>query len=480
VRWHDRLEAVTGVRVVRRIRDAVAAWADAHHIDGVDYLTVFLVLLFGVPASLVLSPLGAAGTPAGLIAVLGTGCWVLDRLAGSDQDRLLDRQRFGLSGYPVRTVGSVFVLAVLASYIAAMSRPITGTEVNSIHVGLIRLVGWSGLVLIVADGAGTQRQLGVLVQRLATGAGVCGAIGILQFLTGRTLTDRLSIPGLSVNTLVPTVGDRDGLSRAIGTTIQPIEFGVAMAIMLPLCIHVGRYGAGGPLRRWWPTAAVGLAVPAANSRSGFLALLAVLVVIFPLWPAVVRLRALVVGTVGLGCVFLLVHGMLGTIINMFQGLSNNPTTTSRTGSYELGWSFIQRAPLFGRGFMTFLPPYRVIDNQYLGLLIDTGIVGTLALLALFLTGFGAALSIRRRAMADPLVSLAASLAATIAGLVVSFAFFDALAFPTVAALTALSLGLVDALWRIVRDQRVPAPAQQDQSGSRSPWPKNASTAAHTR
>jgi polysaccharide biosynthesis protein PslJ len=451
VGWQNVLRTVTGVLLLRRVRNAVVGWAEAHDVDGVDFLTVYLVFLFGIPASLVVGPLGAAGTPAGMIAVFGACCWFLDRVSD------LDRPHPPLRSFPVRTVGIGFVIAVLISYIAAMSRPITSTEVNSINTALITVCGWVGLVVIAADGIGTAARLHVLVRRLAVGVGVCASVGIAQWLTGQTLTDHLSIPGLSVKTVVPTVMPRDGFSRAIGTTINPIEFGVVMAAMLPLCVHVGLYSSGSLVRRWWPTAVVGLAIPFANSRSGFLALLAALVVIFPLWSSRVRIRACIVGAFGGVGVFLLVPGMLGTIVGMFNGLSSNPTTTSRTGSYELGWAFIQRAPLFGRGFMTFLPQYRVIDDQYLELLIDTGIIGTLALLALLVTGITAALAVRRHTASEQMRSLAAALAAGISGLALSFAFFDALTFPTVAAVTVLSLGLVDTLWRIVRAEQKNAP-----------------------
>ncbi|WP_193614069.1 O-antigen ligase family protein [Nocardioides lijunqiniae] len=447
--WQRVLEMVTGLLLLRRLRDAVVRWAEEHDVDGVDFLTLYVVVLFAIPASLVAAPLGAAGTPAGMLALVGACCWFLDRI--SRVDRPLARP------HPVRTVGTLFVLGVLASYVAAMSRPITGTELNSIHTALIMLGGWAGLVVIAADGVTSHDRITLLVRRLVVGVGACATVGIVQFVTGQALTDRLSIPGLSVNTILPTVAPRDGFSRAIGTTINPIEFGVVMAAMLPLCVHVGLHGTGGLVRRWWPTLVVVLAVPFANSRSGFLALLAALLVIFPLWPAPVRLRACIVGAFGTVGLFLLVPGMLGTITSMFSGLSSDPTTTSRTGSYELGWAFIEHAPLFGRGFMTFLPPYRVIDNQYLGLLIDTGLVGTLALVATFLTGIGVALTVRRRTASPELRSLAAALAAGISGLTLSYAFFDALTFPTAAAVTALLLGLVDALWRIVSAERSPTP-----------------------
>lgn len=452
--WQHVLGTLTGFVLLRRARNAVAIWAEAHDVDGVDFLSIYLVLLFAIPASLVVAPLGAAGTPAGMVAVVGAGCWVLDRL--SSADRVLEP----LTGYPVRLVGVAFVLAVAASYVAAMSRPITSTEVNSLHTAIIMLCGWIGVVVIAADGIGTAERLSLLVRRLAVGVGACAAVGVAQWLTGDTLTDRLSIPGLSVKTVVPMVAERDGLNRAIGTTINPIEFGVVVAVMLPLCVHVGLHSSGGLVRRWWPAAMVAAAVPFANSRSGFLALAAALAVIVPLWPPAVRLRACIVGAAGAVGIFLLVPGMLGTITGMFSGLSSNPTTTSRTGSYELGLSFIERAPLFGRGFMTFLPPYRVIDNQYLGLLIDTGLVGALSVLALFVTGVATALVARRRTASEELRSLAAALAAGISGIALSFAFFDALTFPTIAGVTALSLGLVDTLWRIVRSERAEAEGER--------------------
>ena len=37
--------------------------------------------------------------------------------------------------------------------------------------------------------------------------------------------------------------------------------------------------------------------------------------------------------------------------------------------------YFQQRPIFGRGFSTFLPAYRILDNQFLGLLVDIGIVG---------------------------------------------------------------------------------------------------------
>ena len=73
------------------------------------------------------------------------------------------------------------------------------------------------------------------------------------------------------------------------------------------------------------------------------------------------------------------------MLKLFTGISQDDSARSRTDSYALAFDFIQQRPFFGRGFSTFLPTYRIIDNQYLGLLIETGVVGLLAFISLLVT-----------------------------------------------------------------------------------------------
>ena len=49
--------------------------------DALGFLLVYLVVLIGVPANLVIQPLGAQGTPAGVIAAGAFLWWVLGRIA---------------------------------------------------------------------------------------------------------------------------------------------------------------------------------------------------------------------------------------------------------------------------------------------------------------------------------------------------------------------------------------------------------------
>ena len=96
--------------------------------------------------------------------------------------------------------------------------------------------------------------------------------------------------------------------------------------------------------------------------------------------------ALLVTTV----VFLTMPGVLGTITNLFTGISSDSSVASRTGSYDVASMFISRSPLLGRGFGTFLPKYWILDNGYLGLLIEGGALGLLGLLIVIATAVGCA------------------------------------------------------------------------------------------
>jgi O-antigen ligase len=126
---------------------------------------------------------------------------------------------------------------------------------------------------------------------------------------------------------------------------------------------------------------------------------------------------------------------------------------SRTSAFTEAKPFISQHPWLGQGPGVFLPQtYFFTDDQFLNSLISTGVIGLLALLALFATGWFTARS-ARRATSDPETrDLAQTLAAAVAGAAVSFTTLDALGFPIIVGLTFLIIGCVGALWRLTRAQ----------------------------
>ena len=411
--------------------------------DGTTFLTCYLILLFAIPSRLIIGPLGAAGTPAQLVGIAATLWWFWHMLA-----QPLDHE---MQPRPMRRAMLVLVAAILASYIAAMSRPIAMIELSSTEIGLLSMLSWLGVLLVANDGIPDRRRLDVLVRRLVLAGGLVAALGVLQFATGTAFTDLIQIPGLTSNSVLVSVRDREGFNRPSGTALHPIEFGTTLAVLLPLCLHLAFHPGGlGGLRRWFPVAAVSLAIPLSISRSAIVGAAVVLVMLLPTWTRSARRWTLAAIASGTLAMFVIVPGFLGTITRLFTGISKDTSAKSRTDSYAMAWEFVERAPLTGRGFLTFMPEYRILDNQYLGMLIDTGFLGSGALIALFTTGVVVAVRQRQRSGEDEVRSLALALAASVSAAAVSFFFFDAFSFPMLAGVTFLVLGLIGALHSLNR------------------------------
>jgi O-antigen ligase len=97
-----------------------------------------------------------------------------------------------------------------------------------------------------------------------------------------------------------------------------------------------------------------------------------------------------------------------------------------------------------------------MDNQFLVTLVELGLVGFTALLGLFLTSHLCARGARKRAGALSHQHLGLALSASIAGVFVAYATFDALGFAMVAGLTFLLFGLAGATWQLARGDQVSA------------------------
>ena len=120
------------------------------------------------------------------------------------------------------------------------------------------------------------------------------------------------------------------------------------------------------------------------SRTGTVGLLAVLIVLVPTWDRQRRREFLRVGILMVVALKLAAPGLLGTIRALFLSFFVDPSITSRRDDYAYVGEFIGQHPVFGRGYGTFLPEsYDFLDNQYLLSLVETGIVGVVALVAVF-------------------------------------------------------------------------------------------------
>jgi O-antigen ligase len=341
-------------------------------------------------------------------------------------------------------------VAILCSYVAATLRPISPDELSSADRGVLSAVSWTAIVMLTIDGVVSRERLDTLLRRVSGLGGAIATLGILQFLTGLSFTEYLRLPGLSENATFISVSNRDGFVRPTGTALHAIEFGVVLTMILPIAMHYAVTDTHRrTIARWYPVLAIALALPISISRSAILGACAALTVLLPTWPARLRRRT-TLAAITLGLLFFVtVPGILGSILRLFTGISNDSSARSRTDSYAFAWELIKRYPLFGRGFGTFLPTYRILDNQYLGSLIEIGVVGVAVLLALFCISMATGLRSRSdRAGLMPQSHLGPALSASVAAGGLSFAFFDAFAFPMAAGLMFLMIGMPAALRRL--------------------------------
>jgi len=411
--------------------------------DALPALVGYVLVLVGIPSALIVKPLGAAGTPAQIVAIAIFGWWVASRvISGRPPERT----------NPIKWLLLLFAVACVSAYVAGMTRPITySVEVNSADRALLSLCAWAGIVLVMIDGISTRKRLDTLLKVVAGGVGVIAALGIIQFVFKLDLTHIIRFPGLTQNKDFGQLVARSAYNRVTGTTTHPIEFGVVLSAGLPLLFHFARFSETAKHRRWWWTAVclVGIALPMSVARSGALGGLIAVVYLFYTWPGRLRLKVAVIGIVGALVMSVAVPGLLGTIRGLFLNASSDPSTQGRTADYAPAFSYVKEHPLFGRGVGTFIPSiYRTLDNAYLGLLVEAGILGMIAFLVLLIGAGFVAGSVRRRSKSESTRDLAQCLKAAIAVLAVNAATFDALGFAMCAGMIFVYIGGIGSLWSL--------------------------------
>lgn len=416
-------------------------------IDAVTLLTCYLFLLMALPSSLVVGSFGAAGAPAALFAAILFCCY------------LIARQHFAMrldnGRQPVRAAAVFFTCTTIATYVSANRTAMPVLQQNGADRGLILLAGWLAVLLLAADGIDSADRLRTLLRRVVLGATAMATLGIVEFLTRVDLAQYISIPGLTVNTEMTDLMSRGGVVRVMATTGQPLEFAAVLALSLPIAIHQARFAPPAlRSRRWLQVALISAAMPMTVSRTAFLGLAAIGLVLLPGWPRRDRRRAYLIVLAAPVLLWLAKPGLLSSFSGLFGNLSTNSSSESRTRAYSEAAPYIAHHPWFGQGFGTFFPQtYFFVDNQYLMSTIETGAVGAAALVALFVAAWLTARSARLAATDDQTRDLTRCLAASVAAAAVCFATFDALSFSIASGLCFLLFGCIAAVWRLTHAQQ---------------------------
>jgi O-antigen ligase len=300
-----------------------------------------------------------------------------------------------------------------------------------------------------------------LTKLLVGGGAVVAFFGLVERRTGYNVFDHLS----GIIPLLRFEGARAGLERGgarlrvAGPAEHPIALGALFVILVPLAIYVARRTGQ---RRWWVALTLlGLGALSTVSRTAVI-MLGVVGLVFlwlrprqtkRLWPLLVPALALVhfalPGTLGsLRGAFFPEGGLIAEQQRVVPG--NELRSDGRLADIGPTLRQVARRPLLGQGYGTrvvgFDEKYNnaaILDDQWLGTLLETGIVGVVAWIWIFgrsirRLGRGAREDDSHRAWLC--VALAASIAAFGVGMLtydtfgftqITFVFFVLLALSSV-------------------------------------------------
>lgn len=253
---------------------------------------------------------------------------------------------------------------------------------------------------------------------------------------------------------------RDSIGRltVYGPTGQPLELAALLAMVTPFAL-VRLIESKSSRRRALYVLAVGalLAGGLATSRKTSVVAPAAGVLMLMAY----RPRVMIRWTLRLSIpLFLVIHltspGSLGSVVSQLEPghLNGVLTTRDRTARYDAVRPDVMTHALIGRGYQSYDPhKYRILDNQFLQVVIGVGLIGLALYAVIFLTMLRTAHPTirgpdRQRA------ALALAGAASIVVIIVANALFDVMSFPHVPYLLFFVAGMVVALGQ--RDRRLDA------------------------
>ena len=425
-------------------------------------LAAFLAMLFLVPVAGVKFdvPTPIAATPDRVLIVVMAIAWIMASLRGPVGPKL---QR------PVLFLASIGVfLAVVCASLALNAAEIARAELVSITQG--RVVMLAGFAFVAVYAASVVRPaevrnfgllLVVLASAMAFGVIAERRIGVNVFyeVIAKPLTAVASVlPTPTETNPDPALADRKVI---VGPTEHGLAVTAMLALVMPFAIAGLTRARGGT--RWWYALSIALMLGGALSterKTGVVAPVVAGLVFVAYRPRlVVRMVPLLL--VMLAFIKVTAPGALGTVTELASATTST-STAGRSDDFSAITPELLAHPLIGSGYgsrdIARIYEVRILDNEYLGVMLTVGLVGVAAFLALILASAVIAHPLARAR--DGLRSdLALAGSASCFVFLVVNALFDSLSFSQVPYLFFLIAGLVTVL---ASREPAPAPARAPQ------------------
>lgn len=235
----------------------------------------------------------------------------------------------------------------------------------------------------------TLRSVLLLTKTIVAAISVSAAYALIQLAVGIDLA-AVIVPPLTRGggqTLTGTLM-REGMLRPPGAAGHPLELAFLIAAALPLALSLC-FAERAQSHRVWPwwlcCAILGSGLMSALSRSAILGSVVALGVMACYWN---RRRLKFVLTTGLGtgiAVFVVRPDLISAIFAVFATSSRDDSVQSRGRAIEYSIDMVVESPILGCGHGCLVEPFHpVLDDQFLGRLIEGGVIGLLSFAALLL------------------------------------------------------------------------------------------------
>lgn len=407
-------------------------------------LATFLALQFLIPARLVIGGMGAVGRPSVAVGLLLGFLWFVSAIRPG---------HLPAGRQPVRWAVGIFLAVQLFGYAVGFDRLPSASEASAADRWLIFTVAFCGIILAVADGLRTRDELDKLLRLLILAGCAMSVTGILQFFGIVDVTQYIRIPGLQLNSSLINVASRgDGdFPRVAGTANHYIEFGVVLAVLLPVAIHYALFARSRreQLWRWTAVGVVALGIPLSISRSAIVTVLVAMALMAVVWPWRQRYNALVIAVLATGVFHVLNRGVLGTIRSLFVNAEHDTSVTDRIERTTTVMALWRDRPVIGWGAGMVTPEdFLLLDNQFYMFLVAGGFVAIVGFAVLMLLPAALGRTVRLRGSDQQTRHLGHTLAASVLAALVASATFDSFSFATFVGALSILIGATGALWRL--------------------------------
>jgi len=436
------------VEVVAPLLGAIAVFAVGYRVllswRSLLTLTFLVILLIPIRRYTLPSSLPFHLEPYRLLAAFIALAWLTSLL--------IDR-RVRLKSTPIDTPLMCFYFVVLLSLIVNPAR------VRSVEPDVIKKLMFFAsffiLYYVIASIAGKQRDIDFLVGVLVFGGCIVAVAAMVESRTQYNVFDHLtSVMPFLKESGPPHIAIRGARLRAQASAQHPIALGAVLVMLVPLALYRA-HALKRPLG-WLSVALLSLGALSTVSRTAVVMLGVVLLVYLllrteetkKLWPLLIP---------ALAAIHIILPGTLGTLKSslfpkggLIAQQQNAPVGSGRIATLgpalDAEW---KPNPILGEGFGTRVPVKDdyvpvpngpILDDQWLGVVLEVGVVGTFVfgwLIVRFLRRAGSAGKHDRSPRGWLLVGLTASTAAYAVGMFT----YDAFSFIQVTFMFFMLMGL---------------------------------------